>query len=375
MNSIVPDSLCKPDRFAEVARLHTNAFNWRPQGRIPLGIHVVEPRHAKNLDYNRWLDPEPFLAFQTNVLIDTLRVGSDLLPAVAVNHLGDAVITSMFGARQFLPESAGTNLQDVGPTPLPVFSRIEDVTGLSRPGLDAGIMPQVLDFARYYRRHLPEWVRVIAPMPSGPFSAAMSLRGSEFLLDLVDSPHLCHKLVDLCNRLQWDVEQAIRTITGEPLGHHVTNFGIQGAGLRLGEDSWVNLSPTFIRDFCLPHVANLNRWCGGRGPIHFCSLDHSRHEHIYAALVEAPEVAVVSSQFGFEYYERHLQNLKGHLAIESFYGDALAYVTRKYGSFRAWTNSFVPRFKNESGLVLYCTVPSLEQAREMWAYWTEAHAK
>jgi hypothetical protein len=33
-----------PDRFAEVARLHRQAFAWQPQGRIPLGIHVVMGR-------------------------------------------------------------------------------------------------------------------------------------------------------------------------------------------------------------------------------------------------------------------------------------------------------------------------------------------
>ena len=160
-------------RFEEIAGLHENAFNWLPQGRIPLGVHVVNPEHAQGLSYSDWLNPEPFFDFQVKVLEDTLAVGSDLLPCVAINHLGEAVLSSMFGADQFLPDGASASLQDVGPTPLPVFSSIGETDGLALPSLDAGIMPQVRRMIRYYRERLPEWVHVVGPMPSGPFSMAL----------------------------------------------------------------------------------------------------------------------------------------------------------------------------------------------------------
>jgi hypothetical protein len=128
-----------------------------------------------------------------------------------------------------------------------------------------------------------------------------------------------------------------------------------------------------IQQFCLPAYGSVNQSYGGRGHIHFCSLAHSRFEHIYEALVPTSEVTVVSSQFGFEYYEQHLDELRDRLAIESFYGDAYKYVCQKYGSFRDWADYFVPRFKDESGLVLYCQVDSLEEGHEVWAAWQEAH--
>jgi len=81
------DHLYKPDRFAEVARLHKNAFAWKRQGRIPLGIHVVNPNHTDGIDYSQWLNPKPFVEFQRKILVDTLTVGSDLMPAVGINHL------------------------------------------------------------------------------------------------------------------------------------------------------------------------------------------------------------------------------------------------------------------------------------------------
>jgi hypothetical protein len=365
--------LHNPPLFARVGQRHSNAFNWRPQGRIPLGIHVVDPNHAAGLSYRDRLNPKPFLEFQARVLADTLAVGSDLLPVVALNHFGQSLITSMFGAEQFMPEGSCSTLQDIGPTPLPIFSRIEEVTSLEMPAMDAGIMPDVERMALYYRKALPEWVHVVAPMPAGPFSTATSLRGSGIMLDLVDHPELCSTLIDVCARLQVRIEHRIRQLIGAPLDRHISKFGILGTGLRLGEDSIVNLSPDMIRRFALPAYDTVNNLCGGRGHIHFCSLPHSRFEHIHPVLAASSQVQVLSSQFGFEYYQDHLDELRGRLAIESFYGDAYRYVRAKYGSFRDWANAFVPRYKNESGLVLYCQVESIEEGRELWAAWEEAH--
>jgi hypothetical protein len=237
------DRYCDPGRFAEIARLHRRAFAWEPQGRIPLGIHVVDSSRATELDYAAWLEPEPFLEFQTGVLADTLAVGSDLLPAVAINHLGDAVITSLFGAEQFMPDVSSATLQDVGPTPMPVFSSIGQVEGLAPPPLDGGIMPAVERMMWRYREALPAWVHVVAPMPAGPFSTAVELRGSDLIYDLVDAAELAARLITMCARLIWEVEAHLRRLAGTALTEHVTNFGILGPGLRLGEDSMVNLSP------------------------------------------------------------------------------------------------------------------------------------
>jgi hypothetical protein len=331
------DRFGDPGRAEQVSCLHRRAFAWEPQGYIPLGIHVVSPAYGRDLDYDAWLDPEPFLAFQTRVLADTLAVGSDLLPAVAINHLGDALLPSLFGAQLFMPEAGSATLQEVGPTPLPVFADISEVAELPMPSASGGIMPAVERMVRRYREALPPWVRVVAPMPSGPFSAAMELRGTAILLDLADTPALGSRLIEICARLIWATEERLRRLTGVPLGEHVTNFGILGAGLRLGDDSMVNLSPALIRQFCLPAFARVNRLC--------------------------------------EYYERHLADLRGRLAIESFYGDAYGYVCERYGSFRAWANDFVPRFRDESGLVLYFQVGSVEEGQEVWARWQEAHRR
>ena len=367
------DRMYDPTRFYEIEQLHQRAFAWHPQERIPLGIHVVNPHSAKGLRYEQWLDPELFLPIQTRYLIDTLKVGSDLLPIVSLNHFGDAVITSLFGAEQFIPDIASATLQDVGPTPLPVFSSIEAATDFPRPHLDTGIMPAVEKFACLYREYLPEWVKLVGPMPGGPFSTAMELRGSEFLLDLVESPNPCKRLIMLCAELLVEIEQRFRQVAKMPLARPYTNFGIAGAGLRLGEDSICNISKEMILEFCTGAYHRVSRMFGGSGHIHFCSLIDSRFEHIYPALAEMKDVKVVSSQFGFEYYEQHLDELRGRLAVESFYGDAYRYVCERFGDFGKWANKFVPRYKSESGLVLYMQVSSVEEGKEVWAAWQRAH--
>jgi hypothetical protein len=65
-----------PRRFREVARLHSNAFRWRPQGRIPLGIHVNDPAYTAGLSYREWLNPEPF--FDSMIRLDQAGADFDL---------------------------------------------------------------------------------------------------------------------------------------------------------------------------------------------------------------------------------------------------------------------------------------------------------
>ena len=40
-----------------------------------------------------------------------------------------------------------------------------------------------------------------------------------------------------------------------------------------------------------------------------------------------------------------------------------------------WANEFVPRYKNESGLVLYMQASSVEEGKELWAAWQESHRR
>ena len=369
------NDLYNPQRFEQIEERHRNAFAWRRQSYIPLGIWVVNPEHAANVDYRQWLEPSGFCDYQIKVLTDSLGVGSDLLPVVGINHLGTSVLTTIFGAELFVPETTSATLQDNGPTPLAMLESIEQVDQMSQPSMDSGLMPQTERICRHYRAHLPGWVDITAPVSSGPFSLAMALRGSSILMDLVDDPERCLKLIRLAAATKVKADHHLRRLLDRPRDRFYSQFGIAGPGLRLGDDSICCLSPHMIAQFALPGVAEVLRLAGGSGYLHFCSLAKARYEHIYPVLRDCPFMQVVSSQLAFEYYADHVEELRGRLAVESLYAPGYRYVVETYGSFAAWADDFVPRFKNESGLVLYFQVDSVDEGEEIWHQWQEAHRK
>lgn len=367
----------QPERFEHVKAVHRRALTWIPQDYIPLGIHVADPRHIREISYPDRFDPDVFFHVHAHYLADTLEVGSDIVPVVGMNQLGDVLIPTMFGAEEYIPSEMIATLQDVGPTPKAVLSSIEQVETLCVPSFDTGILPQIETLCRAYRERLPEWIGLIGGFPIGPFSTAMALRGSEILVDVIDRPELCDKLMRLSAEMVVQIEKRIRGMFNPDFDNakNLTHFGVRGTGLRLGDDSICNLSPEMIRRFCAPVYHKINQIWQGQGHIHCCSLAHSRFEHLYPAFLDMPEVSVFSSQFAFEYYREHLPELKGRLALESFYGDALGYVTERYGSFENWADEFVPKYRNESGLLLYCQVSSVQEGKRLWQAWQKAHGK
>jgi len=372
-DGLLPEALNDPQRFARVAERHRKAFSWEPQGYIPLGVIVNDPAHLAGISYARWLEPEPFFEAQAKALRDTLLVGSDCLPALGMNHLGDVLIPTMFGADLFVPETMGGSAQDTGATPRPVMSGIEEVDGLRVPDLSAGLMPRFAEIARQWRSWAPEWVQVVTPFPLGPFSLAMELRGSDFLLDLCDDPQRCVRLLEICALTQIRTERHLQGILGSSRAAPLSNFGVRTLGRRIGDDSIITLSPEHVRRFAVPSLETIARELGP-ATVHFCSLPDNLADQVFEPLAESPLISTASSQFAFTYYEQHVASLRGRLSIESLYGAARGSIVECWGSFRRWAEQFVPRFKNESGLVLYCfDVASVEEGREMWAIWQEAH--
>jgi hypothetical protein len=326
----------------------------------------------KGLTYDRWLEPRPFFDAQIRILHDTLAVGSDTMPVLPLNHLGDVLIPSMFGAELHMPQYMGTSLQDTGATPLPVLDDIQAVDGLDAPDLSAGIMPEVIEIMRAWRAWAPSWVPIVTPFPIGPFSLATELRGSEFFLDIMDDPERSRRLLEICAQTQVRTERHLRAAIGDANGPPLSNFGVFSLGRRIGDDYLINLSPKYIVELAVPYI-ELVACELGPATVHFCTLAKRRADHVFESLAGSEWISTASSQFAFEYYEGHVGELRGRLSIEAFYGMAYSYVQEKSGSFRDWAFDFVARFKNESGLVLYFEVPSIEAGREVWEIWQEAH--
>ena len=371
---LLPDLLNDQARFQRIARAHLNAIAWKPQDYIPLGIIVQSPANTKGVRYDQWLDAEVFFEVQAKILRDTLTVGSDYMPILPMNHLGDVLIPTMFGAELLVPTeiSDAVTIQDQGPTPRPVLDSIEEVDNLELPDMTAGLMPDFERITCTWRELAPEWVEILTTSLLGPFTLAGELRGSELFTDLLDDPERSHRLLNICAEALILTELHLREMIGERKSLPISNFGVRSEGRRLGDDMIISLSPDIITEFVVPHIETIARELGP-ATVHFCTVAEHRADQVFEPLAASSHIPMASSQFAFEYYEAHFNELRGRLAIESFYGDAYEYICEKYGSFRDWAFDFVPRFRNESGLILYFWVRSLELGKELWATWQEAH--
>lgn len=361
-------------RFQEIAERHHRALSWEPQDWIPLGIIVSNPEYAHGLTYDKWLDPAPFFEVQARILLDTLAVGSDTLPVLPLNHLGDVLIPTMFGAELFVPQEMADSLQDTGATPLPVLDSIAQVDELEMPEISDGLMPDFAEIVRKWRTWAPNWVSIITPFPVGPFSLAAELRGSNLFIDVIDDPQRCHHLMDLCAHMLIRTEKYLASLARNPTSLPLSNFGVRSLGRRIGDDTIINLSPAQTKAFAVPHLETIARKLGP-ATVHFCTLAERRADQLFTPLAQSPLISTASTQFGFEYYAAHVEELRGQLSIEAFYGDAHDYVCEMTGSFRDWAFEFVPKFKNQSGLVLFFQVPDVDTGREYWETWKEAHQR
>ena len=372
IGDIIPDRLNDPDRFALVAKRHLSAIAWERQDHIPLGIIVNNPDNIKGISYKQWLHPAVFFEVQARVLRDTLTVGSDYMPVLPMNHTGDVLIPTMFGAELLVPSEMGKSLQNQGPSPIPVLDSIEEVDALCLPDMTAGLMPEFKKIITAWREWAPSWVDIGTHFPMGPFTLAAELRGGDLFADLLDNPERSRRLLSLSAEMQVQVELYLREVVGQTESPPVSNFGVRGRGIRLGDDTIINLSPGMITEFAVPYIEAI---AGQLGPatVHFCTLPERRVDHVFEPLAASPDIVMASSQFGFEYYENNIDRLEGRLAIESFYGNGLSYVIDKYGSFENWAGGFVPRFKERSGLILYMEVNSVERGKCYWEIWQAAH--
>lgn len=372
LKDILADIQFNEQRFYEIAERHRRALSWELQDWIPLGIIVNNPENARGLTYDQWLDPAPFFEIQAKSLRDTLAVGSDTMPVLGVNHLGDVLIPTMFGAELLVPTDMGDSIQNTGATPRPVLDSIAAVDDLQVPEMTDGKMPDIAEIVCQWRAWAPDWVSIVTPFPIGPFSLAAELRGSDLLVDIIDDPDRSHLLLDLCARTQIRTEQHLVSLAQNPTNLPLSNFGVRSLGRRIGDDTIINLSPAQINAFAVPHLETIARELGP-ATVHFCTLPERRADQLFEPLAQSSMINTASSQFGFEYYEQHVDQLRSRLSIEAFYGDAHDYVCQTAGSFRDWAFEFVPKFKNQSGLVMYLQVPDVDTGHEYWEIWQESH--
>ena len=354
-----------------IRQKHLASWTWRKDAMPTLAIWVNAPAHREGLTYDRLLDHQAIFEYQSAVLADTMSIGSDVLPVLPINHFGVALQSSMFGAELTIPDVEVTALQNVGPWVKPIFLTAEAMADAQVPPISSGLMPHVIKAVEYYRDNAPDGVTVVTPFRLGPFTLAELLRGPKFYEDLCDHPEQAHHLLSVCADTVIAVEKFLRGLLGQSHSESITNFGIYLPGVRVNDDSLMNLSPSMIREFAVPYFRRIAREFG-RTLVHYCSTPSNTGEHVLHALLDEECVLGVCTQLGISFHREMRGCLEGSLALGSGYGDSIQWCCGEHGGLEGWAGSLVDSAEPTAGLVLHTEVESLEDARRMWDVWCRA---
>ena len=359
-------------RLRAIRQRHTASWTWDDCDRPPLAIWVNSPSRREGLTYDRFFDYGRIFEYQCAVLDDSLSIGSDLLPVLPINHFGVAAAASMFGAELIVPDVPVTRLQDVGPWIKPVFQSAEAMMDAQTPDVRSGMMPHVIEAVEYYRDNAPPGVTVVTPFRVGPFTLAELLRGPGLYEDLYDRPEAVHHLLSVCADTVIATEKHLRRLLGQPERESITNFGIYVPGVRVNDDSLINLSARMIREFASPYLRRIAKEFGPL-VVHYCSTPSNHGEQVVQALVEDDDVIGACTQLGIAFHRKLAGELRGKLAIGSGYGDSIRHCCAEYNGLAGWAEAVLGAAQPTTGLLLHTEVESVEEARRMWDAWRSAN--
>lgn len=206
------------------------------------------------------------------------------------SNYGTGIMTSLFGAEIFeMPRE-----MDTLPTtrPLDDTDRIRAILDNGMPDLKNGFGQRVFEFGELCREvfqkypNIQKYVEVYHPDTQGPLDVCELLWGCEMFYTMYDEPELVHGML----RLITDTYGAFldKWYALYPRNSKMNcHWGIlrhRGAIL-LRNDSAMNLSPDFYREFALPYDSELLQRFDG-GAIHFCG----RGDHYIDILGEIPQL-------------------------------------------------------------------------------------
>ncbi|MFH1008167.1 MAG: uroporphyrinogen decarboxylase family protein [Candidatus Latescibacterota bacterium] len=253
-------------------------WNREPDG-LPLLAGTGEtPEREKYPHYTlkeQFADRDKMLSEHLWGMIATARGTGDGQPSLRAN-LGVGFIPSLFGLEsRFVQE-------DQMPWVMGTLSR-EEIAHLEIPDVrNAGLMPRALEYISYFEEKLNGKGRVYPSDTQGPFDIAHLLRGHDLYTDLYDDPEWVHRLMHVATETYIAVSRVLKEALGEPLDSGIhTGMAMEHGGVRVCDDSSINLSGAMFREFVQPYLAQALAPFGG-GWYHFCGKAH----HMLPAMLE-----------------------------------------------------------------------------------------
>jgi hypothetical protein len=207
-------------------------------------------------------------------------------------NYGTGIMTSLFGAPiHIMPKSMDT----LPLTKAVSFSRAKEILDSGIPNFYNGFGKNVLEMGEFFSevlRHYPKikrYVDIYHPDLQGPLDSCEMLLGSDIFYLLYDETDNVHALLRLITDTYIAFTEKWREMfpAGE-ISTHWCSLKYRGS-VFLRDDSAMNLSPEFYREFALPYDSEIIGHFGGGG-IHFCG----KGDHYIDVLREIPYLTAVN---------------------------------------------------------------------------------
>ena len=203
-------------------------------------------------------------------------------------NFGTIFIPAMFGLKYKVPKDTFAWLT----------SRLskEEIRKFNFPNLDKiDIFKKAIEYIKFFKKTLPEWIHVYLPDTLGPFEIAHAVYGDNLFYDIYDDPNFIHYLLELCTDIYIQVTERLKKIIGEEKKScyhgHALSRGIymRNGGTRISEDSATLISPKHIDEFVIPYDEKALGAFGG-GFVHFCG----KNDYLLESFLKLDEVRAVN---------------------------------------------------------------------------------
>jgi uroporphyrinogen-III decarboxylase len=203
-------------------------------------------------------------------------------------NFGTIFIPAMFGLKYKVPKDTFAWLT----------SRLskEEIRKYHFPNLDKiDIVKKAIEYIKFFKKTLPEWIHVYLPDTLGPFEIAHAVYSNNIFYDLYDDPNFVHYLLNLCTEMYIQVTEKLKEVLGEEkticYHGHALSRGIymRNGGTRISEDSATLISPQQIDEFVIPYDQKALEVFGG-GFIHFCG----KNDYLLESYLKLDKVRAVN---------------------------------------------------------------------------------
>lgn len=267
------NDIVDPEHVARSRERMRAAVCFEPVDRLPLAVHCPVEGWPTFPYRDAFEDMEKMLFNELNQVWVGAHVRDDRMYTIRANY-GVGTIASMFGCETVL----------TGDNTMPWAHPLDDDT-LDRVleqgpvDIESCLGGRALETERYYLQSLAEYgnlsqcVRVFVCDTQGPFDIAHLVMGHKIYTEIYDNPERVHRLMDLTTDAYIRFTRAQKELIGEDsdFSFHSQIF-FRGA-VRLCDDSGINLSSTFYREFSKPYNERALLALDG-GWVHYCGGGH-----------------------------------------------------------------------------------------------------